>query len=362
VIVLVGAGHANLQVLERAWRDKWPEGALTLITPYPEAQYSAMLPSVIAGFVPAEESRIPLARLCWRAGATLLLDRVASIDTRQQQVRLASGKSVGYEWCSLNVGSTPAGLDVPGALAHSIAARPLDTLARRVGSAWLGESSTIAVVGGGPAAVELALALKRRYGNNTLLYESNDRLLPTLPPRAGRLAEAVLQASGVEVCVGFRVEQVQPGGLHAGKKFQAADLVLWSTGPAAPQWLLRSDLDCDDKGYVLVKPTLQTVTSERVFAVGDCASLLGRTLPKSGVYSVRMGEVLAENLRAALYKKTYKKAFKTYSPQRRSLTLISLANGSAIGAYGRLAWSGGWSFRWKMRLDRAWMRRFTEGV
>src|SRR5438046_10049452 len=79
----------------------------------------------------------------------------------------------------------------------------------------------------------------------------------------------------------------------AGSARQSFDRLIWATGAAPWPWLRGSGLALDEKGFVRVKETLRSVSHPEIFAAGDCAALD----PKSGVYSVRMGELLGENLR-----------------------------------------------------------------
>ena len=87
----------------------------------------------------------------------------------------------------------------------------------------------------------------------------------------------------------------------------------------------RGALAVDDRGFVRTDEQLRSVSHPQVFATGDCASWPGHALPKAGVHAVRMGPVLANNLRAALGGSTLPQAF---SPQRRFLALLATSGAS----------------------------------
>ncbi|HEV3009804.1 MAG TPA: FAD-dependent oxidoreductase, partial [Burkholderiales bacterium] len=70
------------------------------------------------------------------------------------------------------------------------------------------------------------------------------------------------------------VTAIEPGPVViAGQARQNFDLVLLATGAAALPWLSQSGLATDERGFVLVHPTLQSLSHPEVFALGDCAAL-----------------------------------------------------------------------------------------
>jgi NADH dehydrogenase FAD-containing subunit len=134
----------------------------------------------------------------------------------------------------------------------------------------------------------------------------------------------------------------------------ACDASLLVTGAAAPTWPSASGLACDENGFIRVTPTLQSTSHPFVFAAGDVAAY-AEPRPKSGVFAVRAGPVLANNLRSALTGKTMQR----WTPQGKALYLISTGKRHALAAWGHLSTSGEWVWRWKDRIDRRFMQRFS---
>jgi NADH dehydrogenase FAD-containing subunit len=174
------------------------------------------------------------------------------------------------------------------------------------------------------------------------------------PPELAARVERVLRGMGVDFRPGMAVSAIEPGPLVvAGASRQEFDLVLLATGAAPLPWLKSSGLERDARGFVLVGETLQSTSHPEVFASGDCASLRGTELPKSGVYAVRQGEALAQTFRNLVAGA----APATYRPRRRALLLLSCGRRYAIAQWGSRSAQGGWVWRWKNRIDRRWLRR-----
>lgn len=76
--------------------------------------------------------------------------------------------------------------------------------------------------------------------------------------------------------------------------------------------------------------------------------------PKSGVFAVRAGPPLAANLLRAARRDT----LQPWTPQTRALLLLACGRRHAIASRGGWSLQGDWVWRWKDRIDRAFMRRF----
>ena len=125
-------------------------------------------------------------------------------------------------------------------------------------------------------------------------------------------------------------------------------------GPPAAAW------PWGQSGFIRIDAQLRSLSHPQVFAVGDCAEWAVEgddPLPKAGVFAVRMGPVLARNLRASLQGT----ALASYAPQRRYLALLSTADRRAILAWDRFSAQGHWAWRWKDRIDRGFLARFKLG-
>ena len=107
------------------------------------------------------------------------------------------------------------------------------------------------------------------------------------------------------------------------------DSAIYATGASLPEWPFQCGLAKSEDGFIEVGPTLQTTSHDFVFAAGDAATISNEPRPKSGVYAVRQGKILAENLRRFVTGRSLKRY-----PQKKTLALISMGNKSAIATRG----------------------------
>ncbi|MEC7764079.1 MAG: selenide, water dikinase SelD [Pseudomonadota bacterium] len=363
-LVLIGGGHAHALAL-RMWGMKPLPGArLTLINPGPTAPYSGMLPGHIAGHYSRDDLDIDLVRLARFAGARLILGAADYIDPTAKRIRLTGGREVAYDVASIDVGIHAEMPGIPGFAAHGQGAKPLDDYATRwadfVTRAKAGEvAPEVAVIGGGTAGCELAMAMSHRLTaagrtpRMTLIEAGAE--LTGFSPRGLAAVKRGLAANHVTILTGVSVADVAAQTVHLsdGRTIPAA-LTVGAAGAFAHGWLATSPLPTTDQGFVTTRPTLQVEGHDDLFAVGDCAHLIETPRPKAGVYAVRAAPVLAANLRAALTGGQ----MQTFRPQKDFLKLVSLGGKSAVATKWSLALSGPLLWRWKDRIDQRFMDRF----
>ncbi|GGK41455.1 FAD-dependent oxidoreductase [Salinarimonas ramus] len=367
-LVLVGGGHSHALVLDALRKRPEPGIALTLVSPAETSPYSGMLPGHVAGLYAREAMHIDVRRLVEEAGGRFVLGAAERIDRDAREVVLGDGAHVPYDLVSLDIGITPDLSRIPGAREHAIAVKPIgDLLAKidRLISAVREPDGPrdVVVVGGGAAGLCLAFALARRLRAEarseqgpTLTIVTAHALLPELNGRARRIARARLAQASIALVENDRVARVEPEAvILASGRTIASRATLVAVGAAPPPLVARSGLAADARGFLAVDATLRSVGDPRVFAAGDCAGSVTDPRPKAGVFAVRQGPILAENLRRAVRGEP----LVPYSPQTNWLVLMSTADGRAIAARGRhLALEGRLVWWLKDRIDR----RFVQGL
>lgn len=365
-LLFIGGGHAHAEVLRQFGLRPMPGVEITLVSPDRHTPYSGMLPGLVAGHYTFEECHIDLELLGAFAGARFLRTTARAIDPVNRTVTLADGSSLAYDIVSIDVGSTPPARGIDGALEHTFPVKPVrDYLAAwdsLVADAQAGEVSSFAVVGGGAAGVEMLLAMQHRLAQLHLKRPLRFVLVTESTQPVAQHAHGVrsvltrnLARKQIEVHCATRIVAVARRTLIAenGTHIEA-DAIFLATGATAPEWLASSGLALNDQKFININNNLQSTSHAEVFAAGDCATMEGRRYPKSGVYAVRQGPPLTENLRRALRGD----ALAEYDPQPRSLALISTGEQHAIASYGAIAFHGNWVWRWKDRIDRDFMAKY----
>ena len=330
-LLLAGGGHSHALLLKRwAMTPRLrPTRGVVWVNRHPTALYSGMVPGLIAGVYRRDELSLNLPHLCDRAGVAFVQAEILGVDSQRQHLLLHERPSLRFGVLSLDVGAeTRNADDLPG-----VPIKPLETALQFLSQQDPHDPEPFRIVGAGPAGIEVALALRRRWPHRAL----------ELQARAGQLnatTKAILHRAHIQ-CVTKPSDQP----------------TLLCTGSRAPSWLANSGFSVDHDGRVLTNPFLQLEGSHHLFASGDCAVMQSQPRPASGVWAVRSALPLAKNLEAACNGHSLKR----WRPQRQALQLIGTGNNRAWMQRGR-ARTQAVTLLWalKQRIDRAFVAGFSQ--
>ena len=222
----------------------------------------------------------------------------------------------------------------------------------------------VAVVGSGVAGIEITCCIPSILAEKTgrevsmRLVTRSQTILPAMETKAQDLVSRELDRRRVQVVTGRSVNRVVNDQLmfDNGESVDA-DIAIWATNASAPSAISGFGLEVDDRGFIATDRTLKT-SSKSIFAVGDSGTIIEEGLPKAGVYAVRQGPVLWENIQRTLNGQT----LENYVPQRSFLKLINLGDGRAVGQWKSLAFSGRLAMRLKEWIDGRFMDKFQTGA
>ena len=357
-LVLIGGGHTHALVLRSWGLNPLPGVRLTVINPGPTAPYSGMLPGFVAGHYTRDELDIDLVKLCRFAGARLINGKAIAMDLNAKTITVPNRPPVAYDVAAIDVGITSEMPKLAGFTDHGVPAKPLGIFASRWNEYRSNATNPkIAIIGGGVAGAELAMAmahaLRDRAGTVTLI-DRGEVLDGFKEPTRDRLL-AALSELDVTLVENADVTAVKSDAvvLSDGRTI-ASDFTTGAAGARPHDWLADIGLDLHE-GFLTVGPTLQTSNPD-VFAVGDCAHLSHDPRPKAGVFAVRQAPFLFENLRAQLSGGT----LRPYKPQKDYLKLISLGGQTALAEKLGTARRGKLLWRWKDQIDRKFMTQFDD--
>ncbi len=359
-ILLVGAGHAHVQVMRAFGMDPLPGCRITIVTDRLESPYSGMLPGCIAGDFPPGAMLIDIARLARATHCRLIKAEAIGIDRPGRRLLLRDRPPLPYDLISFDVGITPDLTGIEGASEHAIPVKPIAGFLRRLreSEAALAQAPRrVAVIGGGPAGIELAFAFRDRWPQANFTLIAGSGLAPSLPDSALRRIRRRLEARGIALVEQDPAAEVESGAvrLASGLRIEA-DAICISTAAKPAAWLTETDLPKAENGGIAIRPTLQALDDDRIFAAGDCATMIEDPRPRAGVFAVRQGPVLARNIKTA----AEGGRLEAYRPQKRFLAILRTARDGAIATRGLMpAVEGRWVRRWKDRIDEAFMERFA---
>lgn len=301
-IVIIGGGAAGIVAVNTIHAMN-PGLSLTLIKDEAVLVNRCSIPYGMGGEKGLENYMVPDAHIT-HTGATLVIGRVAEIETGKKEVRLETGETFIYGQLLMATGSRPVRPQLPGIASEKIVAvRSLKDLERLRALARSGQRALI--VGGGYVGVELATELQQ-LGLEVSLVERAERiLLATTEPEFIDAVEPMLGEKGIRLMAGREVTAFEEVGAEIRARLDdgtvlAADFVVLAVGVQANVELAQqAGIEVSSKGIV-TDETLRTSDPD-VFAAGDCAEIhafvTGQpTQGDFGTNAVFMGGVAGQNM------------------------------------------------------------------
>jgi NADH dehydrogenase FAD-containing subunit len=343
-LILVGAGHAHLHVLQQLELQALPHTKITLVSP----------PLVHRNHHFAQQ-RIDLAKLARRAKVTWLEDSLAHLDAKEKIITTRKGAKLPYDIISLNVGSGPASCEIPGSKEHTFLWKA-NTLQDHHFNSLL-KAHSCAVIGNSPFALHLTLSLleKRKQANTSgpVVWVTDGPLLPgVLGDRHQSKLKQWLTKQGVTLISEQRVQRVaayadrQKTIYFADGSSTDVQEIVRIAEPSPHPLSKNSGLALDERGFLLTGPTLQTLLDEHIFAVGACKTYVAAPeIDRNGVHEEFEADILWRNLQKRLGGTYKKNKLRLYVPQLDRLVILYAGERRSLMIFEGLLFIGTWC-RW----------------
>ena len=347
-ILILGGGFAGIEVLRRlqnAFEDD-VEIDITLVSRDNFFLFTPMLPEVSSGMIETRHIVTPIRAFCKRA--RFYEANVESIDLENKQVIIT--KAIGnpmdpvhlnrhvlnYDYLVIGLGGETNFFGMKDLERNAFTLKTLEdaVILRNHVISMLEQADlehenndeeddhlrkslvTFVVVGGGFGGVEVVGELNSLirdsieafYHNidikkdvRVILVNASERILPEVSEGLSEFALQKLRESGVEVILNKRLSSYTNGQAELNDGTLIPTFTLIWAGGVTPSKLIK-DLTCehDKRGRIIVNNYLQVHKYDRVFALGDCASITDphtkKPYPPTAQHAIREGKVAAKNL------------------------------------------------------------------
>lgn len=331
--IILGGGFVGLFTALHLSQQNYPKPVI-LIEGRDRFTFKPLLYELITDELHREQVCPLYADLLAGSPVSFVRDIVQAIDLHQQRVILASGKDFHYGNLAIALGSQTSYFNVPGAAentfpftsadeAIALKSRLQDCLKAALETRDPEERQhllTVAIIGAGPAGVELACTLADilpvwydRMGGDyeeiriVLVNRSSEILKGDINSRLRQTAKQSLgdRTVAVELLLEAAVTAIAPTGVEYGKngrsEFLNAMTVVW-TGGTEPHPLLKTLAvapECrNQRGQLQVMPSLQLPEFSEVFVGGDCSYLPDNPQPPTAQVAYQQGKAIAYNFKA----------------------------------------------------------------
>ncbi len=370
-IVILGAGFGGLWTAKNLGK---ADAEIVIVDRNNYHTFFPLLYQVAAAEVEPEQIAAPVRGIFrGRDNVQFIMDEIRGIDFAQKQVLLCDRK-LDYDYLVVSIGSVNHFFNTPGAEEHSFCLKNLEQgieLRNHVLDRFEYATSavdpekkqaamTFAVVGGGPTGVEFSGALAELTRGalakdfptldvsqvKILLLEAADSLLGMYPKHLQEYTKQKLEALGVDVRTGAKVNEVTPDKVVLGDgEDLPTNTVVWTAGIKGEPLGAGLGLELARGGRIPTLPTLQLQSHPEVFVIGDICGVEfeGRPLPQLGRVAMDQGTHTGKNLRALLNGKQAKPfVFKSKG------SMATIGRNAAVGQMGKFTFSG--LFAWVVWL------------
>jgi len=323
-LVVLGTGFAAFNLVRRVSSDY----SVTIVSPRNHFLFTPLLPSTTVGTVEFRSIIEPIRFA--KKDCTFYHAFAEHLDLSLRQVGcrgVAEGDqfTVEYDTLVIAVGAVTNTFQVPGVATHAHFLRELNdarSLRQHIIRAFeranlpgipVAERQRLVsfvVCGGGPTGVEFAAELhdflhedlRRAYPllvaeAGITLVEAGKDVLSTFDKKLRDYATALFRRQQIHVLVGSPVVRVDSTSVHLNDgTVLPFGLLLWSTGNGPTSFVEGVPLERDRQSRILTDRYFRVPGVGNVYALGDCSSVGGLSLPVTAQVAQQEGKYLASAL------------------------------------------------------------------
>lgn len=319
-ICIVGGGFGGLYTALRLNELPWENNnrpEITLIDKSDRFLFSPLLYELITEELQTWEIAPPFEEIFAGSGIIFQQGRVTNIDIEQKQVTVDDDTIIECDRLVLSTGgNTPLNI-VPGAKEHAIPFRSLDDAYRlkeqlRLLTESEKDKIRVVIVGGGYSGVELACKISDVLGERgrIRIVDRGVQILDSSPEYNRKTAIKALEERQIWLDLETETTEVTFDTISLSYKGQTdtipVDLVLWTVGNTVSPLTDNLDLSKNSQGLLKIKPTLQLLERDDIYAIGDTAECLdesGNLLPATAQVAFQQSDYCAWNIWADLNQK-----------------------------------------------------------
>ena len=328
--IILGGGFVGLFTALHLSQQNYSH-PIILIEGYEHFVFKPLLYELITGELHSEQVCPRYVDLLADSKVSWVQDTVKSINLQQRKIVLNSGETYNYDNLVLALGSKTTYFNIPGAAdnalpftsdaeAITLKMRLQDCLQTAIITTDAEQRQhllTVAIIGAGPAGVELAATLADilpvwydMMGGDyeeirvVLVNRSDEILKGDINSSLRQTAQKSLsdRTVTVELLLNAAVTKITPMGIEYSQNGQAdflsAMTICWTGGTQANSLLQELPVQHNQRGQLIVNPTLQLPDFPEVFVGGDCAYVADAPQPPTAQVAYQQGKAIAYNLKA----------------------------------------------------------------
>ncbi|MEV6219361.1 FAD-dependent oxidoreductase [Nocardia sp. NPDC051833] len=273
-IVVLGAGYTGmLAAIRLARRTRKLDVAITLVNPSARFTERLRMHQIAAG---QELANHHIPDLLAGTGIDFVWGWATAVDPDARRVHVDGVGDLAYDQLVYALGSTTDTTAVPGVADHAWTLndprRAHEFAGELTELAAIG--GTVAVCGGGLTGIEAAAEIAESHPGLRVTLVGSAEPGAMMGEKARAYLNTVLDRLGIVRATGLRVTKVLPDAVELADGTRIdADLTLWTSGVRVSPLAAEAGIATDERGLIIVDPTLKSVSHPTIHAIGDAAAV-----------------------------------------------------------------------------------------